>query len=249
MRRRWDLLTSTEIGEIVAGGMDLAVLPVGATEQHGPHLATGTDTISPEEIAWRVSDRTGVMVMPAMPYGLSLGHTAKWPGTISLHPQTLTQTMIEIGRWVVASGFKRLIFLNGNGPNVPPLESARLQLRYEFPDCRFRVLTLFNMTPRLAAAYTRDAEDLHANQGETSLLMHLRPEMVRADKLVDEPDVTPGKVFSYDMPATTQSGVVGHAKRSSIEDGRRLAAMLVDDFEAIVRQALAEPWPVPPGPR
>jgi creatinine amidohydrolase len=248
MRRRWDLLTSTEIGEIVAGGMDLAILPVGATEQHGPHLATGTDTISPEEVAWRVSDRTGVVVLPAMPYGLSLGHTAKWPGTISLHPQTLTQTMLEIGRWVVASGFRKLIFLNGNGPNAPPLESARLQLRFEFPSCRFRVLSLFDASPRLWAAYSRDAADLHANQAETSILMHLRPEMVRPDRLVDEPDVTPGKIFSYDMPSTTQSGVVGHARRASAADGQTLVDMLVEDFEAIVRKALAEPWPVPPGP-
>ena len=248
MRRRWDMLTSVEIGDIVASGMDLAIFPVGATEQHGPHLATGTDTISPEEIAWRVSDRTGAVVLPAMPFGLSLGHTTQWPGTISLHPQTLTQTMVEIGRWVVGSGFRKLIFLNGNGPNVPPLESARIQLRYEFPRCRFRVLTLFDATARLAEAYTRDAADLHANQGETSLLMHLRPEMVRPDLLVDEPDVSPGLIFSYDMPATTVSGVVGHARRASAEDGKNLTDLLVDDFEAIVRKALAEDWPTPPGP-
>jgi creatinine amidohydrolase len=248
MTRRWDMMTSEEIGQVVADGMDLAIFPVGATEQHGPHLATGCDTISPEQIAWRVSARTGAVVLPAMPFGLSLGHTDRWPGTLSLHPQTMTQAMVEIGRWVVASGFRKLIFLSGNGPNSPPLESARIQLRYEFPRCRFRVLSLFDATPRLAKAYTRDALDLHANQGETSILMHLRPEMVRPDRLVDEPDVTPGMVFSYDMPATTRSGVVGHARRSSVADGVALVDMLVDDFEAIVRKALAEPWPEPPGP-
>lgn len=247
--RRWELMTSREIGEMVAGGMDLALFPVGATEQHGPHLATGTDTISPEEIAWRVSEQTNVVVLPALPYGLSLGHRDRWPGTLSLHPQTLSQVMVEIGRWVVGSGFSKLIFLSGNGPNAPPLESARLQLRYEFPQCRFRVVSLFDASARLAAAYTRDGADIHANQGETSLLMHLRPEMVRPELLVDEPDVTPGLVFSYDMPATTRSGVVGHARRSSAEDGRALADMLVEDITAIVRKALAEDWPVPPGPR
>ena len=112
--RRWDLMTSTELGEMVAAGMDLALFPVGATEQHGPHLATGTDTISPEEIAWRVSERTNVVVLPALPYGLSLGHRDQWPGTLSLHPQTMAQVMVELGRWVVASGFTKLIFLSGN---------------------------------------------------------------------------------------------------------------------------------------
>jgi creatinine amidohydrolase/Fe(II)-dependent formamide hydrolase-like protein len=130
--RRWDLMTSPEIADAVRKGMDLALLPVGATEQHGPHLATGCDTISPEEIAWRVAERTGVVVLPAIPYGISLGHTSHWAGTVSLHPQTLTQLVLEIARWVLASGFSKLIMLNGNGPNVPALECARIQLRHEF---------------------------------------------------------------------------------------------------------------------
>jgi creatinine amidohydrolase len=248
MPRRWELMTSDELRDTVAAGMDLALFPVGATEQHGPHLATGTDTVSPEEIAWRVSDNTGAVVLPALAYGLSLGHTSHWPGTLSLHPQTMSQVIVEIGRWVVASGFKRLIFLSGNGPNSPPLESARLQLRYEFPQCRFRVLSLFDCAPSAHRAYTRDGLDIHANQAETSILMHLRPEMVRADRLVDEPDVTPGLVFSYDMKATTRSGVVGHARRASAEDGKALVELLVDELSAIVAKALIEQWPEPPGP-
>jgi creatinine amidohydrolase len=248
MPRRWELMTSEEIRDTVASGMDLALFPVGATEQHGPHLATGTDTVSPEEIAWRVSDNTGAVVLPALAYGLSLGHTSHWPGTLSLHPQTMSQVIVEIGRWVVASGFKRLIFLSGNGPNAPPLESARLQLRYEFPQCRFRVLSLFDCAPSAQMAYTRDGSDIHANQAETSILMHLRPEMVRADRLVDEPDVTPGLVFSYDMKATTRSGVVGHARRASAGDGKALVELLVDELSAIVAKALVEKWPEPPGP-
>src|ERR1700722_6713849 len=103
--RRWDLMTSPEIADAVRKGMDLALLPVGSTEQHGPHLATGCDTISPEEIAWRVSDQTGVAVVPALAYGISLGHPTRWPGTISLPPQPLTQVVLEVGRWVVGSGF------------------------------------------------------------------------------------------------------------------------------------------------
>jgi creatinine amidohydrolase len=243
MARRWDLMTSREIGEIVAEGMDLAVLPVGATEQHGPHLATGCDTISPEEISWRVSEQTGVVVLPAIAYGISLGHTTRWPGTVSLHPQTLTQVVLEVGRWVVGSGFTKLIMLNGNGPNLPALECARIQLRYEFPRCRFRVLSLFDCSARVQ----QHASDIHANRGETSLLMHLRPTAVRPEARVDEEDVTVGRVFSYDMPTTTNSGVVGRPSLASPDDGAELSQMLVDDLSAIVRTALVEAWPTPPG--
>jgi creatinine amidohydrolase len=247
MARRWDLMTSPEIGEIVASGMTLALLPVGATEQHGPHLATGCDTISPEEVAWRVSDATGVVVLPAIPYGISLGHTTRWPGTVSLHPQTLTQVMLEIGRWVVGSGFDKLIMLNGNGPNAPSLESARIQLRYEFPRCRFRVLSLFDCSARVQQHYFSDASDIHANRGETSLLMHVRPETVRPEARLDEEDVTVGRIFSYDMPTTTASGVVGRPTLASPADGATLSQMLVEDLSAIVRKALTEEWPTPPG--
>ena len=98
------------------------------------------------------------------------------------------------------------------------------------------MISLFDASARLAAAYTRDASDIHANQSETSLLMHLRPEMVRPDLAIDEPDVTPDLVFSYDMPATTRSGVVGHARRASAGDGRALVDMLVEDISGIVRR-------------
>ena len=241
--QRWDLMTSPEIAEAVRKGMDLALLPVGATEQHGPHLATGCDTISPEEIAWRVAERTGVVVLPAIPYGISLGHTSHWAGTVSLHPQTLTQLVLEIARWVLASGFSKLIMLNGNGPNVPALECARIQLRHEFPRCRFRVLSLFDCSQRVQQHYFSDAEDIHANKGETSLLLHVRPGAVRPDAVVDEEDVTPGKVFSYDMPSVTRSGVVGRPSLASQQDGAHLTQMLVEDLSAIVERALIEPWP------
>src|ERR1700730_11056501 len=241
--RRWDLMTSPEIADAVRKGMDLALLPVGATEQHGPHLATGCDTISPEEIAWRVAERTGVVVLPAIPYGISLGHTSHWAGTVSLHPQTLTQVVLEIARWVLASGFSKLIMLNGNGPNVPALECARIQLRHEFPRCRFRVLSLFDCSQRVQQHYFSDAGDIHANRGETSLFLHVRPGAVRPDAVVDEEDVTPGKIFSYDMPSVTRSGVVGRPSLASQQDGAHLTQMLVEDLSAIVGAALIEPWP------
>jgi hypothetical protein len=94
------------------------------------------------------------------------------------------------------------------------------------------VLSLFDCAPSAQQPYTRDGLDIHANQAETSILMHLRPEMVRADRLVDEPDVTPELVFSYDIKATTRSGVVGHARRASGEDGHALVELLVGELSA-----------------
>src|SRR5687767_6405172 len=103
---RWAALTMERVGEAAAAGA-VAVLPVGATEQHGPHLATGTDTLLAEHVAATAAELTGDVVLPALPYGCSLGHTDRWPGTLSLHPTTMIAVVLEVGRWAHASGFRK----------------------------------------------------------------------------------------------------------------------------------------------
>lgn len=229
--------------------MDFAILPVGATEQHGAHLATGTDTISASYVAREVAALTGVLVLPAIPYGCSLGHTEKWPGTVSLSPITLTQVVLEVSRWALRSGIRRLMFFSGHATNGPSLACAVLQLRYEAPQCRFRQLGIWEVSARTRALYTRDGDDIHANRGETSLLLHFAPELVRMEHAFDVPDVTPGTVWSYDMPSTTPNGVVGRPTEASAADGAVMAAALISDFAELVRAGLAEDWPaIPPGP-
>ncbi len=246
---RWEMLTSPEIGDLIAGGMDLAVLPVGATEQHGNHLATGTDTISAELVARTAAEQAGVLVLPAMPYGCSHGHTDLWPGTLSLDPSTLTAMVIEISRWAIRSGISRLVYISGHGTNGPSLGSAILQLRLEAPEARFRQLCLWDVSPRVKALYVRDAEDFHANRGETSLLMHAAPGMVRPDRIFDVEDNSPGTIFQYPMPRATPTGTVGRPSEASAADGKAMLDCLIEDFTLFLRRARAEPWPaVPSGP-
>jgi creatinine amidohydrolase len=240
---RWETMTSAEIGAHVGAGRDLAILPVGATEQHGAHLATGTDTISAEEVAVRAAAEVGCLVLPALPYGCSLGHTHKWPGTISLHPTTLTLVVVEIARWAVQSGVRRLLFLSGHATNGPSLASAILQLRYELPEARFAQMALWDISARARGLYLRDGEDIHANRGETSVLLCARPDMVRMAEARDVDDVTPGLFWSYPMPRTTESGVVGRPTEASAEDGRLMIETMVADLAERLRQAAAEPWP------
>ncbi|MBY0559787.1 creatininase family protein [Hyphomicrobium sp.] len=246
---RWDRLTSPEIGDLVARGMDLAVLPIGATEQHAAHLATGTDTISAEMIAERAADAAGVLVLPSIAYGCSHGHTHQWPGTLSLDPVTLTGLVYDISTWAIRSGIRRIVYLSGHATNGPPLGSAILRLRYEQPDVRFRQLGLWDISQRCGQLYSMDAEDFHANRGETSLLLHAAPDMVRMEKAFDVPDVTPGCVFQYPPPRTTPTGAVGKPSEATVQYGHEMMDLLVEDFTALLKKALAEPWPtIPPGP-
>jgi creatinine amidohydrolase len=240
--RRWAALTMEEVGEAAVAGA-LALLPVGATEQHGPHLATGTDTLLAERVSVEAARRTGDVVLPALVYGCSLGHTDHWPGTISLHPTTMTALVVEVGRWVHASGFRKLVIVNGHATNGPPCQSALLQLRHELPALRPRFVSIFDLDPEVAARYTEDASDFHANEAETSLLLHLDPALVRRDRIVDEPDRTTDRVLLYPMPAVTSSGVVGRPSAASADRGGDLFELLASSLAELLTRARREEDP------
>jgi creatinine amidohydrolase len=236
---RWAALTMPGVGERAEGGA-LAVLPVGATEQHGPHLATGTDTLLAERVACAAAARTGDVVLPSLAYGCSLGHTAAWPGTLSLHPATMTAVVVEIGRWAHASGFRKLVIVNGHATNGPPCQSAILQLRHELPDLRPRFCSIFDLTPEIAARYREDAPDFHANEAETSLVLHLDAAQAHLELAVDEPDRTIGRVLQYPMPPVTRTGVVGTPSTATAERGAQLLGQLVDALAELLTAARSE---------
>jgi creatinine amidohydrolase len=235
----WSESTSDEIGAAAAEGR-IAVLPVGAIEQHGPHLPTGTDAVLAELAAREASSRTGDVLLPTLALGCSLGHTDKWPGTLSLTPATQTLVVLELGRWVYASGFRKLLLINAHATNGPPCQSALLQLRYELPDLRVRFVSVFDLTPEIAARYRADADDFHANEAETSLMLYAAPDQVRIEKAVDEEDRTVGRVWQYAMPPVTRSGVVGSPSQAEPEAGESLLELVVAALAELLSRARDE---------
>jgi creatinine amidohydrolase len=163
---------------------------------------------------------------------------------MSLHPTTMIAALVELGRWAHASGFRKLVIVNGHATNGPPCQSAILELRHELPDLRPRFVSIFDLTPEIAARYTEDAPDFHANEAETSMLLHLEEAAVRLERAVDEEDRTVGRVLSYAMPAVTESGVVGTPTRASAERGRELVDQLVSALEDLLKKARAEEDPL-----
>lgn len=243
---RWADAPSPAIGAAAADGA-IAILPIGATEQHGDHLPTGTDTMLAAYVAEQAAQRTGDVVLPALPYGCSLGHTSHWPGTISLHPSTMIAMLVEIGRWAHGSGFRKLVVVNGHATNGPPVQSALMELRHQLPDLRCRFVSTFALSPDSAARYCHDAPDFHANEAETSMIWHLAPELVDMSAAVDEPDRTIGRELSMPMPVVTRSGVVGRPSLASPDAGAELLDRLVDELADLLRRVRAERDPeLPP---
>lgn len=243
----WENLTWKEIGALAASGIDLALLPVGATEQHGPHLAVGMDTVCARRLAHAVSTETGVPVLPALPYACSLGHSRRWPGTIALQPQTLVETVVQIFEWMHACNFRRLIMINGHVSNFAPLRCALEIIRSRFDDAMAAVKNVAEISARVRAEFFADAQDWHANAAETSLMLALEPQLTRPAELSssDDPDRTGALIFSHPVNRTSINGVTGFPSRATAEQGERLFAWMVEDLAAQVRTAMTEEPPLP----
>ena len=127
--------------------------------------------------------QTQVPVLPLLPYGCSLGHSRRWPGTIALSPQTLIALVTEIGDWVHASGFRRFFIVNSHVTNAAPLRCALEVLRSRYDDLLVAVVNTATLSPRVARAFSADAADWHANAAETSLMLAVAPALVRPQKI------------------------------------------------------------------
>lgn len=235
----WGESTSEEVGAAAAAGL-IAVLPVGAVEQHGPQLPTGTDALLAERAAGMACTRTGDVLMPTLALGCSLGHTDRWPGTLSLNPSTQAQVVLELGRWVHASGFRRFFLVNAHATNGPPCQSALLELRHEFPELLVRFVSVFDINPEIASRYRSDADDFHANEAETSLVLHVAPGQVHMERAVDEEDLTVGRVWQYAMPSVTRSGVVGSPSRAVASSGEQLLELVVTALADLLSRGRTE---------
>lgn len=227
----------------------LLLLPLGATEQHGPHLPVAMDTLLAEAVCHAASARTGVPVLPALRYTTSQGHTTKWPGTFSLRHETLIHTLSDIASWASATGWKRLLIVNAHFGNDAPARVAVDLLRLSYlGKMQVGLVHAFRLTDSIWSEYTADAADLHANQAETSLMLHLHPDLVDMEALAgsDDPDRTTGTVFSHPVAQTSLNGVTGHPSRAGAEQGRGLFEAMADALTEITLRAVTEEPPLSP---
>ena len=184
MSRLYEDLTGPEVASAVNAD-SIILLPIGAVEQHGPHLPMSVDHVIAHETASAVVDACGdeldVWQLPTMSISKSNEHA--WsPGTLYLTPETMLAVLFDIGRGVASTGAERLVLLNGHGGNTTHLGTALRELRLRFG------LKTFLMHPSLPPAYGGSSTEeelgmgIHGGLNETSVFMHLRPGQVDLSK-------------------------------------------------------------------
>jgi creatinine amidohydrolase len=243
----WQQLTSPEIASLlVARPAEVGLLPVGATEQHGPHLPTGTDTVVASGLARLVSARTGAPVLPAVSVACSFGHGRLLAGTLSVSPEMLAGQVATVADWAAASGLRRILAINAHMGNAAGLGVAADHLRLERPDLRVGVVHWGQASAGVAVEVAVDGDDIHANRAETAMMLALAPNAVRRDlvETADDEDRTPGLVFGYTAASLSINGVTGRPSEATAELGHRLIAGAVDALALMVERARVEEPPL-----
>jgi creatinine amidohydrolase len=246
MTMQWSHTTWDEMPAKLAAAKQSAILPIGATEQHGPHMGCGMDYILADILCRAVAEQVQVPMLPTMPYGCSVGHSQRWPGTIAVTPITLINLIKEIGDWAYHSGIRRLFIVNTHVTNAAPLRCALEMLRSEHDDMMVAVFNSATISPRVREFHHADGEDWHANDAETSLMLAKAPDMVRASKLVmaDDPDRTDGLVFAHPVNRTSLNGVTGQPSISTVEKGNTWFDWMVEDLSALIMKGMQEQPPL-----
>lgn len=240
----WEELTWEQIDTLRDRGIDMVILPVGATEQHSLHLPVGVDTFSATAVAHGVSAATGIPVLPALPYGCSLGHSKQWSGTISLRPETLATLVLEIAEWVVSAGFNRLLLLNGHVTNWAPLRCGLENVRHQYPELRIALRSLWEISPQIHDFYHHDAANFHANCAETSVMLALRPDLVQMERAIDEPDRSASCFFAYTVNKESIHGAVGTPSKADEAFGKEILAACIAELSSQLKQAMVEKTPL-----
>jgi creatinine amidohydrolase len=220
------MLDSSRVGwpEIDAAGGVIAVLPVGALEQHGPHLPLDTDTVLATGVARRIAGELGGWLLPAIGYGEAW--TAEdWPGTISLSAETLQRTVENIARGVKRIGCLGLVTVNGHFGNRAPIARARLALpalHLDYPGLEAAAAEFCTSAPAADGFY-------HADEVETSMMLALAPEAVRMERAVAEYPSFPAEFGREPMQLRTfnSSGVFGDPRPATAATGEKIIARIV----------------------
>jgi creatinine amidohydrolase len=233
-------MTNAEVEAFLAEHRTV-IVPVGSTEQHGPHAPLLTDVLIPNEIARRAAPRIGAAVAAPVNYGLSYPHVG-FTGVVHLRIPTFMALIEDLCAAFAAIGFTRIVFLNGHYDNTYAIAYACANAAERMgPGVRaFPVNYWDGLTPEEAAEFFDPSNGLHANRGETSAVLAIDPALVDMERANVEfppfPDVTsPAPVhtaFFFSSPGSvyraTASGTWGDARTATAEFGERYLQVAVE---------------------
>ena len=211
---------------------DTVILPVGATEQHGPQNPLGTDHLIARAVAEETAKRTGTLCLPVVPFGVSPHHRQFW-GTVFIKAGVFREYVRNVCLSLKYYGVEKVVVVNGHGGNASALLEMARELREE--GMFVSIFQWWNASGELLPDIFSPEERRHASAEETSMNLTIHPHLVDMKKAVDETPRKPtaetrGLVsWIFDTIDYTNSGVFGKASTASAEKGKKV-------FEAVVNE-------------
>lgn len=221
----------------------VAVIAVGAHEEHGPHCSLATDTIISNAIAKRIADRISGILLPELSYGDSWS-IRDFPGTISLEPETLHNLLMDIAHSVRRAGVRAIIFVNGHFDNMNPIELTirRLRLESDYPAMVINFPDLEKIAANINESEPAGFFFFHADEFETSVVLSEYPDGVKMDKATPDypvfpPDYGQTKVM---ISSFNPVGVFGDPSKATAEKGRKFLDALEESSMIQVNTFLSQ---------
>jgi len=246
---RYEEFTWPEIRQAVAD-LRVAVLPVGTVEQHGPHLPLVTDVLTASEMSRRAVEQIPgqAVLMPPVYYSFNQHHM-DFPGTIAVAGETIISYVTDIGLSLAHHGFQKVLLVNGHGSNVPFLDIAARNITIR-SDAVAAMVSWWSLIPKELFTELRESEFpggmAHGCELETSVLLHLRGDLVQMDKAERDISYTPTEYFYWDLQSVSpvffqewfsrysRTGTVGDPTKASEEKGRRFVEAVVARMKALI---------------
>jgi creatinine amidohydrolase/Fe(II)-dependent formamide hydrolase-like protein len=217
--------------------VDVALLPAGSLEQHGPHLPLDTDAFDAHYLARQVAQSCSdpkPLVLPPIPYGVSYHHE-DFSGTIKISPQVLSQLAYEIGMSAARNGITKLVIINGHGGNIPALQFAAQMINRDAHI--FTCVETGETSERDILSLIETPNDVHAGEIETSTTLAIRPHMVRRDKMRKFIPRFSSRYLNFSTKRSVEwnariakissSGVLGDPTKASKEKGKKIWAIMI----------------------
>lgn len=245
---RLQLATWPEVERYLEGSTGV-VVPVGATEQHGPTGLVGTDAICAETLAWGVGEATGALVAPTLAVGMSEHHMA-FPGTVTLRPSTLLLVVRDVLLSLARHGFRRVFVVNGHGGNTPSLQAACFEAYGDAApllggaDLRCRVVSWWECAAaaRLAGELFGDREGHHASPSEVSLAARAYPEHLHRGDFPPELPPSTGVYGPADYRRRYPDGrIASDPSLATVAHGETIHQAVVAELADLYRRFVAEP--------
>ena len=260
--RRFDHFSWPRAAEAVDLKGSTLAWPFGACEQHGPQLPLATDAFFAERMLAEVLERLPadlpIWMLPAQSLGFSPEHEA-FPGTLSLSAKLMLQLVMEVGQQLAAMGVSRLLLFNAHGGQIGLLHVAARQLRAQCPAMAVLPCFLWSGVDALQDLLPESECEagLHAGLAETSLMLHLAPELVGTDRPVDGDHCTSGQLATPPLGWSLEghapcawltddlsvSGVIGDSRGANATLGKALQQALVAHWLNLLTSLMASSWP------